>query len=482
LVVNHLTVLNMSTTTNVDTQNVTMLISNWTVQTGPFTCSGAGYVDAGCVDISGETCTSPISDGCMQPRVKTVNGISPNGGTLNFNVLGSSSVTVTPITNGIYLSANISGATCTSPLSGSCVDISGETCTFPIGDSCLPDRIKTVNGINPVPGTLDFSVLGSSSIIVTPTTNGISLAANISGLSCAGGAFAPACVDISGETCTSPITDGCMQPRVKTINGISPTAGGLDFGIVGGSLITVTPGVNQLTLSSDISGASCGMPINANCVQLDGETCMVPVADSCMQPRIKTINGISPTAGGLDFLLTADLGLLISPIANGDKVSLDINALPLDPAPTTSDYLLEYDVSTGTHKKVLISSLPTGTAALSHLEVTATTPTAGINNADGLVLMTGMTATPAAGTWRVEFSASLQTPSSSDMVEYAIYVGGVLVAHSKRYLEGEQGTITAYTQAVVTVNGSTPVEIKWLNMHPSQMSYAKERSMFLLKL
>jgi hypothetical protein len=197
------------------------------------------------------TCSSVLNDTCIPPRIKTINGISPDGA-LDFDVLGSSSVVVTPAPNGVTLS---------SP-----PDVLGSStvCSSVLNDSCIPARVRTINGILPDLG-LDFDILGSSSVTVTPAPNGVTLTSSlssstnctspipqtcydISAKSCTIPVNAN-CVDISGEACTAPIADSCTPTRIKTINGILPT-GLLDFGIVAGAGITVTPGTNQITIAS----------------------------------------------------------------------------------------------------------------------------------------------------------------------------------------------------------------------------------------
>ncbi len=60
------------------------------------------------------------------------------------------------------------------------------------------------------------------------------------------------------------------------------------------------------------------------------------------------------------FNIDVDSGLDVTTDVINDTVdiSLDINELTADASPTSSDYLLEYDVSAGNHKKTLIGSLP----------------------------------------------------------------------------------------------------------------------------
>jgi hypothetical protein len=70
-------------------------------------------------------------------------------------------------------------------------------------------------------------------------------------------------------------------------------------------------------------------------------------------------------------------------IAATRTLSLDVNGLTADATPTASDFLLEYDVSAGGHRKVLVSSLP---VSLTASVVTGTLPVnkGGTNSAAAL--------------------------------------------------------------------------------------------------
>lgn len=85
------------------------------------------------------------------------------------------------------------------------------------------------------------------------------------------------------------------------------------------------------------------------------------------------------------------------------------------------------------------------------------------------VLMNSMTLTPAAGTYGVVFSTSLESSSNNAIISVSVYAGGVQAAHSERQAEpatsGGLGSSAANmpvsTNAEVTVNGSQAIEIRW---------------------
>lgn len=473
LYVHHLFTDNM-TTISIANQNVDMFMANNTVQKGPFTCSGGGFVDPNCIDISGETCTSPISDSCMPVRIKSINGILPNAGTLNFGLIAGPGISLTSGTNQITLGSDISNSTCTAPISETCLpskissingifsnsathnfsilssssvtvvggtnsitlfsNVSGATCSTPIGESCLPSKVTSINGILSDPTTHNFGLLGGTGITVVGGTNQLTLNANISGLSCA-----------------TPLNSSCLPLRIGSINSILPSASTFNFNLLAGSNIAVTPAANGVTISSDISGTMCHIPINANCVQIDGETCLAPVADSCMQPRIKTINGIAPTASpALDFAIVAGAGITVTPGTN----------------------------------QITIAATGTGTVNnnLTYQEVSSISTISGFNSGSYTVV-TGMSMILPVGRWQVSFSTSVSQSSSSGEYQFKIWNGSTPITHSRRYL-GKSSNIpfTIATQAVVVSNGVSAVSVQWIRSDGSGSAEMYERSMFALKL
>jgi hypothetical protein len=88
-------------------------------------------------------------------------------------------------------------------------------------------------------------------------------------------------------------------------------------------------------------------------------------------------------------------------------------------------------------------------------DVTTTSSTA--------VLITGMTLTPAAGTYLVRFvAAAYMSTSAGPYVELSIWVGGVQVPESTLWMSGGHSLgIPLCVSAIVTVNGSQAIEARW---------------------
>lgn len=78
------------------------------------------------------------------------------------------------------------------------------------------------------------------------------------------------------------------------------------------------------------------------------------------------------------------------------------------------------------------------------------------------VLATGMTTTPAAGTYLVIFSGSVENSNNDAGSTLSIYRGGTVVTASVRTSVTKSNNSDIFsTNAVVTVNGSQAIEGKW---------------------
>ena len=119
------------------------------------------------------------------------------------------------------------------------------------------------------------------------------------------------------------------------------------------------------------------------------------------------------------------------------------------------------DTSTATaHERTLIVQ-PVTASDLSQATATATTTTTSATD----VQISGMTLTPGAGDYLVDFSSSMKDSSAGD-VYFSIYVNGVQVAHSERYYYVE-ASFTASSLPVAThayvsgVGAGQVIEVKW---------------------
>lgn len=107
------------------------------------------------------------------------------------------------------------------------------------------------------------------------------------------------------------------------------------------------------------------------------------------------------------------------------------------------------------------------TSGISTIEVSATADATTTSNTPAL--LTGMTSTPASGTYFASFSSSTTSNGTNCVQTFGMYVGGTLKADSSRTIQPyDGGTLAAATaigsvaiNGIVTVNGSQTVEIHW---------------------
>lgn len=78
------------------------------------------------------------------------------------------------------------------------------------------------------------------------------------------------------------------------------------------------------------------------------------------------------------------------------------------------------------------------------------------------VLITGMSITPPAGTYRVSFDAPVTVGTNNSTLGFAVYAGGTINANSNKSFLATPANTTYYygTSGTVTVNGSQAIEIR----------------------
>lgn len=189
--------------------------------------------------------------------------------------------------------------------------------------------------------------------------------------------------------------------------------------------------------------------------------------------KFKKLNSASSTSG---IVIVDDTG--------NDEIDirLDINSLAADSTPDTlTNYVITYDTSTATNKKVLLDNL----LNINYINITSTTTTS--TTSATFILMNGMTTTPSAGTYIVTFSSSGNNSVITANANYAIYIDSTIVQESNRYFGWIGGLVTneinmvMHTQCIATVNGLQTIQIRWRTGISSTFT-AYERSMILIKV
>lgn len=244
-------------------------------------CTNGTKFSPTCVDISSQTCTTPVSQTCIPTNLVAMN-LAVSGNT----TLGTET-------------------SCSAPLNPSCIDISGKSCpggyiaTNCINPNLVLDSLYVTNLIA-VNSTQTTTFVANATFIETQQLVVTNLQLNGS-MTCSGNTSAALishdCYDISNKTCPNgALSESCIPDNLLVANLQSTN--------------TIT--INNLVCS--------GPPIPSTCVSIDGETCTTPVSDSCVPMRIRTINGALPTAL-LDFTVTAGTGISVVPGANQIIVS-----------------------------------------------------------------------------------------------------------------------------------------------------------------
>ena len=124
-------------------------------------------------------------------------------------------------------------------------------------------------------------------------------------------------------------------------------------------------------------------------------------------------------------------------------------------------------------------------SALNSLQQITATNT--ISTSSGsLILATGMTVTPAAGTYLVLFSGSVQTPNTA-IANVSIYSNGSEITAARRTMQGDAGLTSAtpvfpfFTIGTATVNGAQTIEGRW-SVSALGSAEMYQRSLVLIKL
>lgn len=314
----------------IPTTLATKTLSGTTSVTGPLMCSGLGVIDANCIDISGEMCSAPLTDSCF-PTIftnRTLDGttslegpiVCPMGGSIDSACIdisnescpsGSLNANCIPTT---LTAKTLDGTTAiegplvcsgAGTVSANCIDISGESCPLgSLGANCIPNNLagKTLSGNTTLagplvctvpnsiqemclPSTIDATTFtGSNSLLGPLTCSGAGVIGNGclpdnitvgTSLTCnVPNAIDQACFQIDGETCTIPITDSCIPATITTT-----TFAGVNT--LSGTLTCTTGSINANCI--DISGETCTAPLSSNCIDISGETCPGgPVGTGCI--------------------------------------------------------------------------------------------------------------------------------------------------------------------------------------------------------
>lgn len=170
-----------------------------------------------------------------------------------------------------------------------------------------------------------------------------------------------------------------------------------------------------------------------------------------------------------------------------DATSNVISATKLHSATTAVDVSTATAPSSGqvltaTSGTVATWQTPAVVGVITNYEVSVSTVTS--TTSTSYVIMSGMVHTPPAGTYLVTLSGSGHWTVSLSICLYAMFIDSTLVAHTERKHGGRDRDIdiALHTQAVLVLNGSQQVNIKYLAPATGVSFVINERSLILLKL
>jgi alpha-tubulin suppressor-like RCC1 family protein len=185
-------------------------------------------------------------------------------------------------------------------------------------------------------------------------------------------------------------------------------------------------------------------------------------------------------------LNTADSSITVVDNTSNNEISFDLSVNSLTEETTldlTNDYIISYDISTTTNKKVSLQNL-INTATIPYIEVTSITS---VNTTSTTyVLITSMTSTPAVGTYLVNFSSTMNATAISQLISYAIFYNNTIVSSSERQILNTAShtndfNVLTYTQAKITVDGVNSIEIKYKSSSANIVNVLA-RSLILIKI
>ena len=125
-----------------------------------------------------------------------------------------------------------------------------------------------------------------------------------------------------------------------------------------------------------------------------------------------------------------------------------------------ADYLVSYDSSVGSHKKILINNLPVSGGSITFFE--ANSNVTSIMSNISYITVKEMSITPGAGTYYVLFSADVIARKNNKLVSIIMRNNGIDVTNTERcYSFGITNShYTMNTQSIETVSNGQTIDIQ----------------------
>jgi len=137
-------------------------------------------------------------------------------------------------------------------------------------------------------------------------------------------------------------------------------------------------------------------------------------------------------------------------------------------------------VTTDAQGRVSGVTLATVSPSITQQEISATSNTT--TTSSSYVLLSGMTVTPAAGTYLCFFSTTLHTSNLTVISAYfTFYLDGTQVTHTERRIDTYASyDIPVATQGIMTVDGSQAIEVRWRRTGGTNTAY--QRTLNIIKV
>lgn len=179
----------------------------------------------------------------------------------------------------------------------------------------------------------------------------------------------------------------------------------------------------------------------------------------------------NPNADYLNCLGVAFGSALVASITESSNIMNFSDAITTSPITLTQLYTAVNNTFNHSTNGWVASNVQTAIEeAPIHLRAGEVSATANATTTSGTsALLTGMTVTPAAGTYLVWFSVAINSNNAGSTQTLGLYVGGTLKADSARVISPFDGGALSATTAsgvvsingLVTVNGSQAISIEW---------------------
>ena len=418
----------------------------------------------------------------------TTNGLVANSATTATNSNTSSAIVARDI------SGNFSAGTITANLSGNVTGHSSldlaltggimtGNITLPAGSSTTPTlnfTASTTTGLTAVSNVLSLITNGVERININSigvvTINSFNTAGIVHNSSAGALSTGPVSLttDVTGilpnanTTAVSTNTASAIVARDASGNFTAGTItasltghSSLDLALTGGTLsgaLTIPAGTSSMPSLNFTGSTTTGISCISNALSVD----------------VSAIEIAKFTSAGLTIDAFNTAGIVhnnASGLLSSSLVSLTTDVTGILPNANTT-------ATTAATASTIVLRNSNGSIPITNIVLNSTSTDTTNSNNDAI--LTGMSTTPAAGTYLVFFDSTMSESKTNATGTFSIYTNGTQIAGSVRSLTPVSATIGVTSQAMVTVNGSQVVSVQWSSKPASSTCSCYQRTMSLL--